>query len=126
MRAIWFQIATVLTERQTRARTTANPPESTSPRCRRDQRAARSTSDGGRTRIGWPLENRLRSSASSTAVGIPVHRLLGHRLQDDRLEVAGNPAIEPARRDGILVADLVNERGQVICRERPGDRVKSS
>ena len=60
VRFIADQTVTVVIERQTRARTSKSPPESTSPRCRRDHLAARSARDGRRTRIGWPAGEPLQ------------------------------------------------------------------
>ncbi len=52
-----------------------------------------------------PSRNRRRSSASASAVAYRCCRVALHRLQDDRLQVAGDPRREPARAGRVLVQE---------------------
>ncbi len=75
--------------------------------CRRHKRQACPIGETRRALIGRPSSQRRRSSARASADRVASVRGFFQAGEADGFKVAGNPAVEPARRDGVLVADLV-------------------
>ena len=45
---------------------------------------------------------------------VPVHRFLGHALEDDCLQISRNERVEPAGRARVFARDLVHERLDIV------------
>ena len=86
------------------------------------QRQNRSTDEMGRDRIGRPSTNFRSSSASSRAERKRSLRVLGQRLEDDRLQVARDVAVDRPGPIGRLVNDPVDQPELVASRRMPAAR----
>ena len=100
----------------------ATPIDAASPGFRRHHRASRSAAETRRARIGRSSRNRRRSSARARGRRVPVRRVAGDRLGDDRLQVARDARRQLLQPRRLLVQHLVDQRVPVRRLERRPQR----
>ena len=100
------QIAAVLTIKAT---TRIAAVVATSSRCRIAQRRLRSTGSGSAGQNRSIIQESLQVGGQFLGGCIATRGILGHRLQDDRLQVSGNGWIDPARLGGFIQRDLAEQ-----------------
>ena len=76
---------------------------------RRHHRQSRSARPTGRAWIGSPLQKPPQVVGQLPRRGVAPARLLGHRLQADRLQVAGDVVVEAPRAARLVVQHLVQQ-----------------
>ena len=79
---------------------------------------ARAIDPVGRAVIGLPASQRSRSSAIASARCVPSARVLLQALEHDRLQVAVQPRPDRRRPRRLRLADLAEERQDIVARER--------
>ena len=91
--------------------------------------------DRGRLRLGDRLRHQVRQARLEVFAGqrrdklhagpVPLRRLLGERAAEGFVEVSRQLGVHPARREGRLVDDLVDDRGDAVALVGPlaGERL---
>ena len=126
MRCCSRQISSVLTANPTTATTSSTTAAATTARCRR----AHLRSPLHQRRPPGPDRLVLQEAAQVVGQllgrGVALGRVLGHRLEDDRLQLRRDRLVEPPRRPRLLEGDLPQQLLPVAGRRRPARSVSSS